>query len=842
MPIMTSEEENLTLVNEFTVPDQDDQKQQQQPSFSDSDSNTIPVEDGNANTTCTIMDDSNVDEDSSEKKNNNNINENDHEKDDNSSAETDDDDNDNDEDDQNSSSSSSWDILISLYLPILFVWFRRSMFGSANLIRSIVVGQLMRLVFVDDILNRISEKLHLPPWLQVILFTTTNTQSSSSATTTNDSSVLGCAVAGSSSRIEKIDPYAWPPPAFTALALLTIFALVVHPDGGTWIMLGKLRDAILTVLSTLAQSWEFLVNDYGVFPTIAAATTLATLLFLVFIVLRTLSPKNRNRSGTNHNNNHNNSNVHHNEKKRRKKKGSNNRHKRDQNHNHHNHRSNRIKKNSDLPTHQETPPLPGSSSSSSSSSSSPVSISPRPSNIHDNINSHHAYASSLPPSCPSLILDTADATCTTNSSLNEPISESGSTTPTSTNVVNHGGTTSAEGSSRMSNISIGTQCDYTVATNDTTNTTNAGKDNTSRRRMMSGSTLDTTAMSDDQSCGSASVRSYPSVSVNSNRSSGGGNVNANGSGSGNGVDTKIMNKKGTTGTGTNNSRRAAKRSTRSNAGKKNKAPTPTVETSVSSRWDALKPDHNDCNKNYISSSSPHRANGKLNNSNIKNQHQQRYQRGNNRRVGHHVGNETSSRKGRQLAVNEPPMIDRNLSNNKAASMQKSSPARRWSNEISLPIASLTPTTSTPTAAATISSPGLNPFASSSSNIKPLPPPGFQEKANVGLLHNNNEDILMTAPPKLFDTSPHVINDWRTAEDSSTAAAASMMMTSSPQRVVLSPEFFQSSSSTGTIQENPFCNNNNSNTVSTPTYRRDNSQIEAELQELGGQMAGSILDF
>ena len=243
---MSSEEENLTLVNEFTVPpDQDDQKQQQQPqqqpSSSDSDSNTIPVENGNANTTtCTMMDDSNVDEDSSEKNNNNNnnINETDHEKDDNSSAETDDDDN--DDDDQNSSSSSYWDILISLYLPILFLWFRRSMFGSANLIRSIVVGQLMRLVFVDDILNRISEKLHLPPWLQVILFTTTtNTQSSSA--TTNDSSVLGCAVAGSSSRIEKIDPYAWPPPAFTALALLTIFALVVHPDGGTWIMLGKLR-------------------------------------------------------------------------------------------------------------------------------------------------------------------------------------------------------------------------------------------------------------------------------------------------------------------------------------------------------------------------------------------------------------------------------------------------------------------------------------------------------------------------------------------------------------------------------------------------------------------------
>lgn len=39
----------------------------------------------------------------------------------------------------------------------------------------------------------------------------------------------------------------------------------------------------------------------------------------------------------------------------------------------------------------------------------------------------------------------------------------------------------------------------------------------------------------------------------------------------------------------------------------------------------------------------------------------------------------------------------------------------------------------------------------------------------------------------------------------------------------------------TIQENPFSNSS--------TYLADlDSQIEAELQELGGQMAGSILDF
>lgn len=31
------------------------------------------------------------------------------------------------------------------------------------------------------------------------------------------------------------------PPALTALAVFTVVAFVVHPDGPTWIMLGRLR-------------------------------------------------------------------------------------------------------------------------------------------------------------------------------------------------------------------------------------------------------------------------------------------------------------------------------------------------------------------------------------------------------------------------------------------------------------------------------------------------------------------------------------------------------------------------------------------------------------------------
>ena len=37
------------------------------------------------------------------------------------------------------------------------------------------------------------------------------------------------------------DPNAWPPPTLLLLAALTLFALLVHPDGFTWILVGKLR-------------------------------------------------------------------------------------------------------------------------------------------------------------------------------------------------------------------------------------------------------------------------------------------------------------------------------------------------------------------------------------------------------------------------------------------------------------------------------------------------------------------------------------------------------------------------------------------------------------------------
>lgn len=132
--------------------------------------------------------------------------------------------------DSNYESKTYWDLVATIYVPLVLLWFRRSMFGPANLIRSIIVGQLMRLVFLDSVSEWFTEKL--PSWFEVLLCQSTGPAGASSSG--HVSLVLGTGNG-------KVDPHAWPPPAFTALALLTIFALVVHPDGLTWIMLGKLR-------------------------------------------------------------------------------------------------------------------------------------------------------------------------------------------------------------------------------------------------------------------------------------------------------------------------------------------------------------------------------------------------------------------------------------------------------------------------------------------------------------------------------------------------------------------------------------------------------------------------
>jgi len=203
-----------------------------------------------------------------------------------SSSSNDDDDDNNEEEEQ---SSSFWEVVVTWYLPVLFFWIRKSMFGTANLIRSLLLGHFLRMVFQQIIPEEASSDTspslslwlwdHLSPWIRSLL-----------GGDTNSSSIA--------SNVNKPDPHAWPPPALTTLAILTIMAFVVHPDGPTWIMLGKIRDGIMSLFhSTCAM-----VRDYGIIPTMFAATTLAALGFLLQIMHRTLKHKklesNQRTNGT----------------------------------------------------------------------------------------------------------------------------------------------------------------------------------------------------------------------------------------------------------------------------------------------------------------------------------------------------------------------------------------------------------------------------------------------------------------------------------------------------------------------------------------------------------------
>lgn len=123
---------------------------------------------------------------------------------------------DEDEDDEGveSPSSTFWDTIATLYFPIMLLWLRRSMFGTANLIRSVLLGQCLHLV-----LNYLSNGREETFWKESV------------------APVLQTLVGAQGK-----DPKAWPtPPALTVLVALTILAFIVHPDGLTWFVLRKLR-------------------------------------------------------------------------------------------------------------------------------------------------------------------------------------------------------------------------------------------------------------------------------------------------------------------------------------------------------------------------------------------------------------------------------------------------------------------------------------------------------------------------------------------------------------------------------------------------------------------------
>lgn len=117
--------------------------------------------------------------------------------------------------DEEENSTTVWHLLCTIYLPVLFFRLRRSFFGLAGFVRYILFGQCVQ--FLTTLLSPSA------PWLQPLL--------------------------GNAK-----DPNAWPPPTLKLLAILTIITFIVHPDGMTWIMLGKLRYVHRTVVTWIQTS------------------------------------------------------------------------------------------------------------------------------------------------------------------------------------------------------------------------------------------------------------------------------------------------------------------------------------------------------------------------------------------------------------------------------------------------------------------------------------------------------------------------------------------------------------------------------------------------------------
>jgi hypothetical protein len=102
-----------------------------------------------------------------------------------------------------------WHLLSTIYIPLVFLRLRKTFFGLFSFMGSILFGQ-----FFQYHLSYLSPATWdtLAPWLELI----------------NAKDLHG-----------KRD--AWPPPTLKLLAIFTIVAFIVHPDGMTWVVLGKLR-------------------------------------------------------------------------------------------------------------------------------------------------------------------------------------------------------------------------------------------------------------------------------------------------------------------------------------------------------------------------------------------------------------------------------------------------------------------------------------------------------------------------------------------------------------------------------------------------------------------------
>lgn len=329
--------------------------------------------------------------------------------------------------DEDLTSATFWELLITMYLPLSALWLRQSVFGITVLVRTVLLGHLLRLVF-GNLADWINEK---SPWLHSLLLP------------------MG--------PHSKPDPKAWPPPALSALALFTVVTFVVHPDGFTWVMLGKVKKAIFSILQALSECWQLLITDYGVMPSIFASITIAALIFLMFLMLRSVTPKRTRQSSPPP------------DKRKKKRKGH-----------------TRRGHNGKIKAHPSTP-----SRQLESPTSTTLSIDP-PSPVTSTFNIPCSHSESLPliPNLPA---------------ENPTLTGSQHATPNAYHTLDETPKESTEQTASRIPIFPPTPINSGQATFE--------KEVRGRARLPSVSTIDTTTLSDDMSCESNSIRSELSVHV-----------------------------------------------------------------------------------------------------------------------------------------------------------------------------------------------------------------------------------------------------------------------------------------------------------------------------------------
>jgi hypothetical protein len=527
------------------------------------------------------------------------------------------------------------------------------------------------------------------------------------------------------------------------------------------------------------------MNDYGVFSTIAAATTLAALLFLVFIVIRTLSPKPKPPK------------LPSSEKKKKKKKGISR--KRDHHHHHHH------------PQQQQQQQY-GTSFSLLSSSSSDRIIKTLETSLStgDDIGSQMVsdHMTGNPSNRPKFSVPYTMDNMT-------PISE---VKPS----LDYYNGPALDSSLALPLVTVAENTAEVVISTSILPETKTGTKSEPSQIISSTSTVETSTLSDDQSCESTSIHSFPSVgAISSTRS---------------GEENKKNNKSTTT---PRRSKRASGRLSntpdadgRHSGKQKSSGGAVTVpHHNISSRWDALKPE-------------PGHANVAGGNTKVTNRYQQSHQQ-----QLPHAKTRWYGDVGRGgTGGGDKKGLSRHAPSGKRITPPTTYPQKPRSNKAfgrsTKPLSDLSPN-----AHGTVTAVVVMPESPLTSNFISPPPPGFQ---NDTTQHESNTSVVVTSPweglpavgsseskmtiPRDQDVVTALLHmpigqgectNWNDADHGLFSAPTAALM---PASHVPFGEGM-----TTKAKENPFIDNN--------TFQTDlDSQIEADLQELGGQMAGSILDF